>query len=119
MVWKYGHCALLLDRGADINLVGGEYGTALALAVSGEKKDIVSLLLDRGAEINMAVGGQYGSALAVALAVSSVERGKDTVDLLMDQGADINLVANELGTVRPGNLPWENRCRISSSGIGS
>ena len=57
--------SLLLDRGADINAVGGHGGTALVAAASCGRKDIVSLLLDRGADIN-AVCDRYGTALATA-----------------------------------------------------
>ena len=79
--------SLLLDRGADINAVGGDYGTALgAAAFTGEEK-IVSLLLDRGADIN-AVGGKYGTALGVA-AFTGEEK---IVALLLDRGADISTV---------------------------
>ena len=56
---------MLLDRGANINTVGGPYGTALAAAACGTNLGIVRLLLDRGADINM-VAGKYGTALAAA-----------------------------------------------------
>ena len=84
---------LLLDRGADINLVGSEYRTALTAAASMGNTRTVSLLLDRGADINM-VFGEYGTALAAA-----ASRGnKDTVSLLLDRGAKINMVCGEYGT---------------------
>jgi len=84
---------LLLDRGADINAVGGDYGTALgAAAFTGEEK-IVSLLLDRGADIN-AVGGKYGTALGVA----AFHRKDRVVSLLLGRGADINTLGGEYGT---------------------
>ena len=46
---------LLLDRGADVNLAGGNYGTALgAAAVAYEGNlEIVKSILDRGADINI------------------------------------------------------------------
>ena len=40
---------LLLGRGADINVVGGKYGTVLGVAASMGGGEIVSLLLDQGA----------------------------------------------------------------------
>ena len=43
--------SLLLDRGADINLIGGRYGTALGTAICFGNHKVVSLLLDRGADI--------------------------------------------------------------------
>ena len=84
---------LLLDRGVDINAVGGKYGTALVAAVHGKSIDIVSLLLDRGANINM-VAGECGTALATAVYGGSA----DMVSLLLDRGANINMVAGEYGT---------------------
>ena len=45
--------SLLLDRGADINAVGGCYGTALAAAASHMNTDIVLLLLRRGVNLNL------------------------------------------------------------------
>ena len=86
---------LLLDRGADINLVGGEYGTALAAAVLRGGMDLVFLLLNRGADINLG-GGENGprwTALAAAAYKDST-----TVSLLLDRGADIDLVGGEYGT---------------------
>ena len=85
--------SLLLDRGADINAVGGHGGTALVAAASCGRKDIVSLLLDRGADIN-AVGGHYGTALAAAASCGM----KDIVLLLLDREADINAVSGHYGT---------------------
>ena len=85
--------SLLLDRGADINAVGGHYGTPLAAAALSGNKDIVSLLLDRGADIN-AVGGEYGTPLATAAYSESAE----IVSLLLDRGADINAMGGTYGT---------------------
>ena len=39
--------SLLLDRGADINSVSGDYVTALGAAVVAQRKDVVSLLVDQ------------------------------------------------------------------------
>ena len=57
--------SLPLDRGPDINAVGGRPGTALVIAAFWGEGDIISLLLDRGADIK-AVGAEYGIALASA-----------------------------------------------------
>ncbi|KAK1958640.1 purine and uridine phosphorylase, partial [Colletotrichum sublineola] len=46
----------LLDKGADVNAQGGEYGNALQAASLESHKEIVQLLLDRGADVN-AQGG--------------------------------------------------------------
>ena len=83
---------LLLDRGADVNAQGGEYGHALQAAVSQKSEVIVRLLLDRGADIN-AQGGVYGNALQAAASYGS----EVIVRLLLDQGADINAQGGEYG----------------------
>ena len=86
--------SLLLNQGADINVVGGYYGTALTAAAYQGHEAIVSWLLNRDANINI-VGGHYGSALAAA--VSS--RNMGVVSLLLNSGADITTVLGEYGTV--------------------
>ena len=76
--------SLLLDRGADINMVDIKYGTALAAAAYQGEKHIVSLLLSRGADTNT-VGGEFGTALAAA-----TFRGRtDIVSLLLQHGAGV------------------------------
>ena len=82
---------LLLERGANVNTVRGQYGTALAAAVYGGEEKIVRLLLDRGADINMA-GGKYETALAVAAYCGKI----DILSLLLDRGADVNMVGGGL-----------------------
>ena len=56
---------LLLEKGADVNLQGGFYGSALQAASFHGHKNFVRLLLEKGAETNMQ-GGYYGSALQAA-----------------------------------------------------
>ncbi|KAK4175394.1 hypothetical protein QBC36DRAFT_331536 [Triangularia setosa] len=75
----------LIDGGADVNVQGGHYGTALQAAANGGHRDITQLLLDRGADIN-AKGGIYGTALLAA----SQGGYRDIVQLLLDRGADAN-----------------------------
>ena len=85
---------LLLDRGADVNIVGGSfYGTALAAAAFNGHHAIVSLLLDRGADANME-GGRYGTALAAAAFTGAT----GTMSLLLGRGADLNMVGGRYGT---------------------
>jgi len=66
--------SLLLNRGADINLVGGKHGTALTSAAStgNLRIGIAPLPLDRGADANI-VGGYYGTALTAALCSQSTK----------------------------------------------
>jgi len=81
---------LLLDRGADVNLNGAEYGTALGAAAYQGDLDIVSLLLDRGADVYLAAG-KYGSALGAAAYAANME----IIALFRDRGADVNLVGGD------------------------
>ena len=53
---------LLLNKGADVNAQGGEYGNALQVASYRGHEAVVRLLLDKGADVN-AQGGRYGNAL--------------------------------------------------------
>lgn len=74
---------LLIDHGADVNIQGGEYGTALhALAASTEPEtgQLIKLLLDKGAKIDqLSVAG-----LGTALHVACNEGMPETVCLLLD-----------------------------------
>ena len=84
---------LLLDRGADMNVAGRVYGTALAAAAFVGNMDFALLLLNRGADINV-VGDKYGTALAAAAFAGNM----DIVLLLLDRGTDLSLVGGEYGT---------------------
>lgn len=53
---------LLLDAGANINALGGTYGTALIVAIKEGEESLMRLLLKRGVDVNL-VGGEYGTAL--------------------------------------------------------
>ncbi|KAK4085199.1 uncharacterized protein Triagg1_189 [Trichoderma aggressivum f. europaeum] len=98
------HFHLLLERGADVNAPGGEYGYPLQAAcaqsdrsqtvTTSEIYQAVKLLLDRGADVN-AKGGKYGNALQAACAA----RTKDyaLITLLLDRGADVNAKGGKYG----------------------
>ncbi|KAF9016833.1 hypothetical protein BDP27DRAFT_1184034, partial [Rhodocollybia butyracea] len=43
---------LLIERGADINILGGHYGTALVAASSNLYINVVQLLIEKGADVN-------------------------------------------------------------------
>jgi len=85
--------SLLLDRGADINIVGRNYGSALSGATYSGNEAIVSLLLNRGADIDIA-GSYYGSASSAA----AYGGKEEIVSLLLDRGVDINIIGGEFGT---------------------
>ena len=76
---------LLLEKGADINAQGGNYGNALQAASMGGYDQIVQRLLEQGADVN-AQGGYSGNALQAA------SRGgyDQIVQRLLEQGADVN-----------------------------
>jgi hypothetical protein len=84
----YGHAEIvsfLLEKGADANAAGGEYGSSLQAAAARGYVEIVGILLEKGADVN-AAGGRYGSSLQAAAA-----RGQtDIVSILLENGADIN-----------------------------
>ncbi|KAK2743974.1 hypothetical protein FQN55_007023 [Onygenales sp. PD_40] len=84
---------LLLDTGADVNLLAGAHGTALAAAASTGQTAVVRLLLERGADVNL-LAGDRGTALEAAACQGSIE----TVRLLLDKGADVNLIGGDRGT---------------------
>jgi len=87
-----GIVALLLERGADANTMGSEYGTALGVAAFKGHEKIVALLLDRGADVNT-VGDTYETALGVAV----YQGDEKIIALLLDRGADVNTVGGIYG----------------------
>ena len=86
---------LLLEKGADVNAQGGQYGNALHAAVLGGHKRIVQLLLEKGADVNAL--GPHGNPLQAA----SFQGHEDVVRLLLEKGADPNL---------QGSSKWFNVC---------
>jgi ankyrin repeat protein len=109
---------LLIDAGADVNKLAGEYGTALQAAIMGEDVDdlsaleVVRILIRAGANVNL-VGGEYGTVLQAA----AYWNWPKIVEELIDAGADVNLVGGEYGTaLRAAVLLWdydaENRIDI-------
>ncbi|KAF9063467.1 ankyrin repeat-containing domain protein [Rhodocollybia butyracea] len=84
---------LLLNKGADVNVQGGEYGNALQVAAEAGHLAIVQLLLDNGADVN-AQGGEYGSALQAAADGGHLI----VVKQLLDSGADVNALGGEYGS---------------------
>ena len=83
---------LLLDRGANVNMQGGEYNNALQAAASRGEHEAIQLLLDEGAVVN-AQGGPYGNALQAA-AYSGIP---EAIQLLLDKGADIHAQGGQYG----------------------
>ncbi|KAL9080321.1 MAG: hypothetical protein Q9157_000908 [Trypethelium eluteriae] len=81
----YEMVKLLLNKGADVNSQGGDYGNALEEAALEGHEQIVRLLLDKGADVN-AQDKFSGNALIAA----SLKGHGQIVRLLLDKGADVN-----------------------------
>ena len=77
---------LLLEKGANVNMKGGVYGSALQAASFIGHGQVVKLLLDHGADVNIQ-GGHYGSALQAASFIGH----EQVVKLLLDHGANVNM----------------------------
>jgi hypothetical protein len=73
---------LLLNKGADVNAQGGDYGNALQAASWGGHEQVVKTLLDKSADVN-AQGEDYGNALQAA----SWGGHEQVVKALLDAGA--------------------------------
>lgn len=84
---------LLLEAGANINALGGSYGTALIVAIKEGEFSLMRLLLEREADVNL-VGGKCGTALQAA----TLRGNAEIVELLLEKGADVNLEGGEDGT---------------------
>ncbi|XEV04565.1 hypothetical protein FSHL1_009852 [Fusarium sambucinum] len=78
----------LLEGKADVNLVGGECGSALCAATSVNNRDIVVRLLDAGADIDYAEG-PLGTALECALS----RQFWDVATLCLERNAHVNRVS--------------------------
>ncbi|KAJ7218731.1 ankyrin repeat-containing domain protein [Mycena rebaudengoi] len=76
----------LIEYGAAVNLLGGEYGAALQAASAKGNAKVVQLLLAHNADVNLG-GRHYETALQAALARGNAE----VVQLLLDHGADVNV----------------------------
>ncbi|KAF7966443.1 hypothetical protein HWV62_38386 [Athelia sp. TMB] len=80
------HC---INRGADIDALGGDWGTALQAASHEEHLAVCKLLLEKGANVNATVSeSKYATALQAASHVGHLE----ICQLLLEQGADVNAI---------------------------
>jgi ankyrin repeat protein len=83
---------LLIDRGADINIitVDRNRGTALHDAALKGNMEIVKMLIEKGSNVN-ATNKSGGTVLAKAISSGN----KKVVELVLDSGGAINVVLNE------------------------
>lgn len=81
---------ILLDEGADPNIEGGAYHTALQAACARGLEGIAKILLERGSKVDM-YGGFYGSALIAACYSGSCA----IMIKLIEKGIDINYVGGD------------------------
>lgn len=92
---RFGHeevVKLLLDHGAEVNVLCGEYGYPLQAAAYAGHANVVRILLDHGADVN-AQGGRFGSALIAACHEGHLQAAK----ILLDRGADLDIICTHKG----------------------
>lgn len=85
---------LLLDLGADVNAIGGKFGTALQVACLYGSYDTVALLLRRGADPNIKAG-----TLNTALEAAYHGGHSKVIDLLYEHGALNSLLGGKASSV--------------------
>jgi ankyrin repeat protein len=82
--------ALLLDKGADVNLRPPNSEPALSQAIGNNQQDIARLLVEKGADINER--GNWSESLLMRLIGYNNEGNKELVRLFIEKGADINAI---------------------------
>ncbi|EHK40269.1 hypothetical protein TRIATDRAFT_322726 [Trichoderma atroviride IMI 206040] len=89
----------LLDSGADIEMQGGDDGTALTSTLRSRdiNLDRFELLLERNANVN-ALGGEFYTPLQTACAYMMFHGTQHYVKSLLERGADTNIRGGEYGT---------------------
>ncbi|KAJ7595739.1 ankyrin repeat-containing domain protein [Mycena floridula] len=78
---------VLFENGADVNALGGNWGTALRAAIDGEERGVVQFLIASGADVN-ATGGELSTPLQLAIR----RRYKEIEDILRRHGGKERLM---------------------------
>ncbi|KAJ3537219.1 hypothetical protein NMY22_g5684 [Coprinellus aureogranulatus] len=91
----------MLECGADPNLEGGVYGSAIQTACSYGLHEVVNVLLKHGADPNVP-GGLYGSALHACVFWAETA----CAGALLEHGADVNI----RGEYDSGDTPLHSAC---------
>jgi len=86
---KFAVAKLLIDRGADLNVVGGDDDSPLRAAARNGHLKIVKLLLARGAELEAA--DQSGCTALLCAASAFDEEGDAVAHYLLKQGARLDV----------------------------
>ncbi|KAJ7433479.1 hypothetical protein FB451DRAFT_1380336 [Mycena latifolia] len=86
---------LIKKSGANVNWLGGKYGTALHAASRWGHESVARFLVEIGADVN-AQGGEFGTALQAAAAC--VWGQEPVVQFLIEMGADVNAQGGMFGT---------------------
>jgi len=80
----------LIEKGADLNVVGGDGGTQINWAVHHDNVDIIKILIDKGAKLN--IRNQWGmTELHTAIWRGNIH----VVGYLLDHGSDPTIKTNE------------------------
>ena len=77
-----------IEDGADVNAKNSDGYTALYLASSNGRTEIVAMLLDAGANVNARTNTNYWGSTALIRA--SENKHTEIVSMLLDNGADVN-----------------------------
>ncbi|KAE9371961.1 ankyrin, partial [Stipitochalara longipes BDJ] len=80
----------LIDRGADVNAAGDQYGTPIRIAAGSGNIEIAHLLIESGANVN-GDGSETEGGFTTALENAAAEGRLDMVQLLINAGADTHL----------------------------
>ena len=65
---------MLLKNGADVNIAGGDYGSALGSASAFRHKGVIQMLLENGADVNFLGGGNPSANSDFAIDAAKIHR---------------------------------------------
>ncbi|KAK4194345.1 ankyrin repeat-containing domain protein [Triangularia verruculosa] len=96
----------IVEAGAEVNRVNGEFGTALIAAARGHQEEVFDYLLDQGADPKLG-NAKYPNALFGA--ILGIARGRAIFDKAMRLGIDVNKpVSTYFGTALQTTAHWNS-----------
>ena len=98
---------LLLEKGADVNVLDCTGNTALIFALQLKQFDIVRLLVEYGANVDAAASAALDGCTALMLA--AIAGHPESVRLLIDKGADVNAAVDINGQEGTALIAASNR----------